>query len=854
MLLLIDAQALQTSNSRNRGVGRYSSALINGIHSVRPDWKIEIIENTSLEPIASEVRAKFPIRAFTPPLAGGPKLIANRELNEAYYADWICSQQADVYLCCSIFEHEAVVPSFTTIRPPRTSAILYDLIPLLFSEEYLRCPHDAEQYTHRFRQLCQMDTLLAISESTRNDFLALEVEKPPQVINIRGAISDDFTPTASAEKTRATLQRLGLPDDFILYVGGCDFRKNMPGAITAHGLLPEELQQRHNLVITCAFHGNNEKQYSDFIAQQGQTETVQLTGWVSKEDLQALYQSCRLFFFPSLYEGLGLPVLEALQSGAPVVCSNTSSLPEYGGRISFMADPESPSELAAALQQALSVPRTQFQEERLEFARQFSWQNTGERAAQVWEAQTPQRCPTSFRPRIAWVSPLPPVPTEIAQYSLELINELKTQFDIELVVDAAAPQVAPYIADDFVVITDAELSSRHAAAPFDLFVYHLGNHAYHDYMLPLLHRHRGVIVLHDFFLGGLFCSAIERGYWPISLEETLAHTGNRDLAELLASGNTSLEFIQHAVPLNQPLFEMSDSVIVHSRWAWQRVKSQADIPVSYFPRLHDPTSPPLSPAEQRQQLSIPENAFVIAALGVQRETSRIESLLQAVHQLPSNLRKECLVILCGADSAKLEHELAAQLAELQLTSKVHCLETTSAEVLSRYAVAADVCVQLQYPIRNEISPELLLALGQGACCLSSTNELPEGVSLTVRTPHHEVDDLRNLLIDLYNHPERAQQIRTNARHYVQTHHSRAQVIPQFSFTLSQTIVRRQQDDQPWLDRITEFVASTPSVLPENLAQSWADLRTEALAANVSQVNQLTMCQSSGKLTKRKISA
>lgn len=858
MLLLIDAQALQTLNSRNRGVGRYSSALIGGIRSVRPDWQIELIENTLLEPIEAELRNQFPIRTFPPPVASGAKFVTNRELNETFYADWICSQGADSYLCCSLFEHEAVVPNFTTIRPPHTAAVLYDLIPLLFDEEYLHIPRDAEAYAHRFQQLCQMDTLLAISESARNDFLALKVEDAPEVVNIRGATSSPFHPPAPGEDPAAKLQRLSLRDNFILYVGGCDYRKNMEGAIQAYALLPKEVQQRHNLVITCGFYAHFEKYYTDFVAQRGLTDTIKLTGWVSEEELHALYQTCRLFFFPSFYEGLGLPVLEALQSGAPVVCSNSSSLPEYGGLLSHMADPHSPQELAAALQQALAEPRDKSRSERLEFTRQFTWQDTGERTAQALASGAASPRVRRKRPRIAWVSPLPPVRSPIAEYSLELISVLKEQFDIELVVDAAAPEIDPQLASQFVVVTDQELQTRHAAAAYDLFVYNLGDHAFHDYMLPILHRYRGLVVLHDFFLGGLIRSAVDRGYWGMSLEETVRQEGSLDLANLLASGRISPELLEHLSPLNEQVLKRADSVIVHSRWAWQRVKTLADIPVSYLPKYCRPSDERLSQIEQRQQLEIPEKTFVIASFGVRGEASRIESLLQAVSELPRRLRNKCQIILSSDNRDELEKELTTTLTKRRLKSKVQFLDSPSAEKIGRYAVAADVCVQLHYPIRNEITPEMLLALASGACCITSatgpTTEFPNGVTLKVRSPHHEVDDLRNSLIYLDNHPELGQQVRTTAWHYVRANHTLAQFLPQFGFALAQTLARRADNDQRWFDRITACIANSQTVLPENLAHMWSGLRSEALQVNASLRPSPVAFESLSELNNRKKSA
>lgn len=854
MFLLIDAQALQTQNSRNRGVGRYARALICQIHSMYPDWQIELVENTHLPAIIAEVRSQFSIRRFTPPLASGYQFPANRELNELYYADWLCSQAADVCLFCNVFEHEAVVPCFTEVRPPKTAAILYDLIPLLFDQEYLCRPDDAALYAHRFRQLCQMDLLLAISQSTRKDFLDLEIINAPQVVNIRGATSGDFTLPSADEDARRKLRRLDLQEDFILYVGGCDYRKNMRGAIEAYALLPKGVQQRHHLVITCGFHGNHKRQYAELIAEAGLTETVQLTDWVSEEELHALYQTCRLFFFPSFYEGLGLPVLEALQSGAPVVCSNNSSLPEYGGQLSYLADPHSPQQMSQSLQQALAEPRDKSLEKRLEFTRQFTWHETAQRAAKaITQPATASRLKPK-RPRLAWVSPLPPLSSPVANYSEDLLGQLSEQFEIELIVDSAAPEMTSNFADRFLVVSDGEVGDRHKANPYDLFIYHLGNHPFHGYMLPLLQKYRGLVVLHDYFLGDLVHSAIDRGSWGLSLEQTLHHEGHVELANLLVSGQISPQLVNQLSPLNHRILQLADSVVVHSRWAWQRVKANSTCPVNFIPQYSGPFHKNRPLQEVRERLEIAKDAFVIASLGVHGQVGRVDTLLEAAAGLPSDLRRQCHVIIAGSPSPPQ----ATCFLELPPALTIHFVDELSVEDLGILAAAADVCVQLHNPTRSAISPELLVAMGSEANCVVSTtakaSEFPEGTIWEIRAAQHEVNDLRDMLLFINNHPKLTEQVRMAAGEFIRGNHSFDHFLPQFEFTVSQTLARRREHDQSWFDRITACIADSQIVLPDDLAQNWSLLRENVMRVSKTAPCSPSAIESPSEQTNRKKSA
>src|SRR5439155_9465582 len=167
-------------------------------------------------------------------------------------------------------------------------------------------------------------------------------------------------------------------------------------------------RRRHlNLAIVGDLTPGDAERLYGLAGQLGIGDSLRLLGFVTDEELRALYQLCRVFFFPSLCEGLGLPVLEALGCGAPVVCSNGSSLPEVAGTVSWLADPCSPTQLARALTAALTEPRDKRLEERLDHARRFSWQKTAELAAcAMHTALPPTRRP--IRRRIAWASPLPP--------------------------------------------------------------------------------------------------------------------------------------------------------------------------------------------------------------------------------------------------------------------------------------------------------------------------------------------------------------------------------------------------------------------------------------------------------------
>src|SRR5690606_23163768 len=112
-----------------------------------------------------------------------------------------------------------------------------------------------------------------------------------------------------------------------------------------------------DFVVACKISEHDRRDLTRLAREWGVADALRLTGFVTDQELRCLYHLCRVFMFPSYYEGLGLPVVEALRCGAPVVTSNCSSLPEYAGPVSFLADPLEPDSVTAALEAALEEPR-----------------------------------------------------------------------------------------------------------------------------------------------------------------------------------------------------------------------------------------------------------------------------------------------------------------------------------------------------------------------------------------------------------------------------------------------------------------------------------------------------------------
>jgi glycosyltransferase involved in cell wall biosynthesis len=229
------------------------------------------------------------------------------------------------------------------------------------------------------------DALLAISRSARRDLIDLYHVEPDRISVTPLAADPHFGP-ANADRVEAVKRRLGLPERYALCVGVDKPHKNWSRLVAAWSDLPAAVRAGYELV----FAGRPDPRYAatrQLVAALG-LDDVRFVGDVAEDDLPALYTGAALFVFPSLYEGFGLPILEAMACGTPVACSNTSSLPEVAGDAAAYFDPTDVADMAATLAHVLSdsAHRQALAELALTRAAQFSWSDTARATLAVYRA------------------------------------------------------------------------------------------------------------------------------------------------------------------------------------------------------------------------------------------------------------------------------------------------------------------------------------------------------------------------------------------------------------------------------------------------------------------------------------
>lgn len=217
--------------------------------------------------------------------------------------------------------------------------------------------------------------IVTTTDATRRELIARHPGAAGRTHVVPLAADPSFRPGDRDES--AVPERYGLGSEFVLAVGTLEPRKNLPRLIAAFDGLPESLRSRYRLAIVGAEGWLTGPTLASIAAHP---EHVRALGHVPEEDLQALYRAATVFCYPSLYEGFGLPVLEAMQSGTAVAASGTSSLPEVGGDAVRYFDPRDVSDIRGALEELLAdgAMRRDLVARGLEQAARFDWRKTAE--------------------------------------------------------------------------------------------------------------------------------------------------------------------------------------------------------------------------------------------------------------------------------------------------------------------------------------------------------------------------------------------------------------------------------------------------------------------------------------------
>jgi glycosyltransferase involved in cell wall biosynthesis len=264
----------------------------------------------------------------------------------------------------------------------------------------------------------QASAIVTVSDSARRDLLRLHGVNAERVSVVHEAASPAFRPIDDRAELEPVRAKYGLPSRFILYVGTIEPRKNLLRLVDAFG----DARARgipHHLVCVGPY-GWSSRDLSGRIERLGLKDSVHFTGYAKFEDLPAIYNLADFFVFPSLYEGFGLPVVEAMASGLPVITSSTSSLGEIAGDAAATIDPTDTDALAAAMVRLATDHELcrELGERGLRRSRMFSWTQTAKEMLAVYH-RTAGMATAAVKPQpIAAAEPPVPVKSMSREGSL----------------------------------------------------------------------------------------------------------------------------------------------------------------------------------------------------------------------------------------------------------------------------------------------------------------------------------------------------------------------------------------------------------------------------------------------------
>jgi alpha-1,3-rhamnosyl/mannosyltransferase len=355
----------RTATDHFPGIGRYVVNLASALKRIAPDLDLTLLRN----PSSSAQRLTLP------DLPALDCAISPFALSQQWRVRSILrhSRAALYHSAYYLMPYAPGVPSVVTC---------YDLIPLIYPRYFTATQRLIFRMAH-WLALRTARVTLAISEATKNDLVRFFHVDPQRIVVTPLAADAHFQPPARAEIDRVR-QQYALPARYVLYFGSNKPHKNVPRLVEAFAKVG---------VSECALviGGHWDERYpeakraAEWLGLEG---AVRFIGAVPDADLPALYGGAELFVFPSEYEGFGLPVLEAMACGTPVVCGNRSSLPEVAGDAALLCDPQDVEALTRAIEQALTDRDWQATQQQRSLARaaHFSWEQTAQQTRQVYQS------------------------------------------------------------------------------------------------------------------------------------------------------------------------------------------------------------------------------------------------------------------------------------------------------------------------------------------------------------------------------------------------------------------------------------------------------------------------------------
>jgi glycosyltransferase involved in cell wall biosynthesis len=778
-----DLLGLQSRDNNDRGIARYVLNLALALERTNPGLITHYLVHPDLP---------LPDRA-EPLLATGRAVRTDEDDHR------LRPSNGGVFLAGSPFEYlhepmEHVLPHWCRSPQWRRMAVIYDLIPALFSDHYLTQPGLAASYRARTQALASCDRLLAISQATADDAVELLGVSPQRLTVIFAGADNRFrlpadSPSTVARRLAESGEVPGLRSRYLLFPTGIEWRKNVDRTLEAYGSLPTEVRARHQLVLVAKLDDDSGRIVEELVERYEIAHDVLATGFVPDDTLTRLYQGAGAVVFPSLYEGFGLPALEAMQCGAAVICADSSSLTEVQTLPEARFDPESVPSIAAAMERVLCDHdfRQHLQAQPIP---PFTWDRAAELTAEAIGHERAAVPPARSRPRLALFTPLPPQRSGIATYAYRLLEHLTAHCDVTVFVDDELHgQGGGVIAPDGVSVEPIRRFETIAGGgrAFDRLLYFMGNSEYHVEMLDLLKRRRGAVMFHDVRLTGLYshvCRLAPERLHGHSVGATLAHLYPHRYPPAMADElDIPVETAERfGILLAREVAGLAEQSLVHSSHATTLLRLDAGVAAeAIYPHpcpVENATDPTTAEATAEADVEAggatgatalvgPEGPPTIATFGMLQPQKNPGLVIRALASIRATV-PDAVLELVGGIEPDYRDELIEIADAAGVTDSVHFRGHLDPESFRAAQKRATVAVQIRTSSNGESSGAVseLLALGVPTVVteLGAMAELPRGVVATVEVgadASQLADTITSLLLDA----EARQQLSTAATEY-----------------------------------------------------------------------------------------
>lgn len=337
------------------GLGNYSRFVINNLAQLYPENEYILFSEKAIDPNKSEITNRANIR------------FSLKENSSLFWRSFgikanICKEKPQIYHGLS-----NELPYHINRLKVKSIVTIHDLIFRIHPECYP--PIDRKIYDLKARYACRVaDKIIAVSECTKSDIVSHYGVDPSRIEVVYQGCSPIFSEQQSEEKKQEVTRKYNLPKHFVLSIGSIEDRKNI--LLIAKAL--KEVPDIHFVAI------GKQRKYAEkvikYAKENGLENRIHLMSGIPLADLPAILQQAELFVYPSLYEGFGIPIIEAMSSGVPVIAATGSCLEEAGGPHSIYVDPHNPQQLANEIKRLLGDDelKKNMRTEGLQYVKRFS--------------------------------------------------------------------------------------------------------------------------------------------------------------------------------------------------------------------------------------------------------------------------------------------------------------------------------------------------------------------------------------------------------------------------------------------------------------------------------------------------